>query len=129
MGFFRTRTAYKQGFGGQLGKFWPGNDNIHALTAPGQGHSGGSVVGGLQPTAPDLSPGPCGAEDLAPARSPLTAGRLCLSQPGVHFSWKTPSGLRTSQTSDPDPRLPESESGAGELSEGRRLLVSGPVRP
>ncbi|CAN0518098.1 unnamed protein product [Rangifer tarandus platyrhynchus] len=35
VGFFRTRTAYKQGFGGQLGKFWPGNDNIHALTARG----------------------------------------------------------------------------------------------
>ncbi|XP_062938412.1 ficolin-1-like isoform X1 [Cynocephalus volans] len=33
--FYRDWVAYKQGFGSQLGEFWQGNDNIHALTAQG----------------------------------------------------------------------------------------------
>ncbi|XP_007475446.1 ficolin-2-like [Monodelphis domestica] len=30
--FFRDWTAYKKGFGSQLGEFWMGNDNLHYLT-------------------------------------------------------------------------------------------------
>ncbi|XP_007453151.1 PREDICTED: ficolin-1-like [Lipotes vexillifer] len=33
--FCRDWAAYQQGFGSQLGEFWLGNDNIHALTAQG----------------------------------------------------------------------------------------------
>uniref|UniRef100_A0A7N5KFQ7 Fibrinogen C-terminal domain-containing protein n=1 Tax=Ailuropoda melanoleuca TaxID=9646 RepID=A0A7N5KFQ7_AILME len=33
--FFRDWATYRQGFGSQLGEFWLGNDNIHALTAQG----------------------------------------------------------------------------------------------
>ncbi|XP_070286430.1 ficolin-2-like [Myotis yumanensis] len=33
--FYRDWAAYQQGFGSQLGEFWLGNDNIHALTAQG----------------------------------------------------------------------------------------------
>ncbi|XP_059869246.1 ficolin-1 isoform X3 [Delphinus delphis] len=33
--FYRDWATYKQGFGSQLGEFWLGNENIHALTAQG----------------------------------------------------------------------------------------------
>ncbi|XP_004467393.2 ficolin-1 [Dasypus novemcinctus] len=33
--FFRDWAAYRQGFGSQLGEFWLGNDNLHALTSQG----------------------------------------------------------------------------------------------
>ncbi|XP_059958007.1 ficolin-2-like [Mesoplodon densirostris] len=33
--FYRSWAAYKQGFGSQLGEFWLGNENIHALTSQG----------------------------------------------------------------------------------------------
>lgn len=52
MDFYRDWAAYKQGFGSQLGEFWLGNENIHALTAQGRAAAGGSVVGCLKCTCP-----------------------------------------------------------------------------
>ena len=118
MDFFRTWTAYKQGFGSQLGKFWPGNDNIHILTARGRGTAGALWLGGCSPQLLTL----LWAMWTRRPRPPVlpSDGRRVLPEPawgallldfltvrirrrGV-IGGKMSSGLRTNQTLDPERR-------------------------